>query len=174
MSIDRILVAVRLKVPDPAALTASITLKRLMPDECPLRLDRYDLWEFQVRIGGRETVTEVVNHFTDIVNPNKQKYFFVEKTDTLLPGEDPSLVWAGIVITDHDNSVSGNWTAVLEKRGFPVSSVAYGTLWRMAWPGGTVPARAEEMALSISVSTSRESGLLGNPVSQRITLQRGP
>jgi hypothetical protein len=170
---DRIMVAVRLKAPDPAAITARDTLRRFMPAEYPLQLDRYDLWEFQVRSGGRETVTEVVNHFTDIVNPNKQKYCFIEETGTLLPGEDPSLVWAGVVITDHDNSVSENWTAVMEKRGFPVAGVAYGTLWRLAWPSGTAHARAEEMALSISTSTSRESGLLGNPISQLISLQRG-
>ena len=171
---DRIRVAVGLKAPDPAALTALRTLRRLMPDQCPVKLDRYDLWEFQVRSGGRETVSEVVNHFTDIVNPNKQKYSFVEEGESLLPGEDPALIWTGVVISDHDDSLSANWTAVMEKRDFPVDSVDFGTLWRMAWPAGTDAASAEEMALSISTSTSRERGLLGNPVSQRITiLQRG-
>jgi hypothetical protein len=79
-----------------------------------------------------------------------------------------------VVIEDHDDSVSANWTAVMEKRGFPVVRIQYGTLWRMAWSGDTPRPKVEEMAMAVSVSRSREQGLLGNPVSQRITLlQKG-
>ena len=45
---EKILVAVRLKAPDPSAMTALSTLRRVMPDECPVELDRYDLWEITV------------------------------------------------------------------------------------------------------------------------------
>jgi len=171
--VDRILIAVKLKAPDPAAVTAEYTLRRLMPDECPARLERYDLWEFHVSRGGRESVSEVVGHFTDIVNPNKQKFTFLEDSADFLPGENPDLTWVGIVISDHDNSKSENWTSVMVKRGFPVEKVRFETLWRLAWSSGTPQDRAEAMAMAVSVSTTRNSGLLGNPVSQSITLQRG-
>ena len=166
---EKVLIAVRLKAPDPAAVTAEYTLRRIMPDQCPVRLDRYDLWEFDVSSGGRDTVSDAVSHFTDIVNPNKQKYTFVDSG--LLPGEDPDLVWVGVMISDHDSSTSENWTSVMGKRGFPVESVRFETLWRLAWPAGTSLSEAREMALAVSTSRSRESGLLGNPVFQRITLQ---
>jgi hypothetical protein len=172
---EKILVAVRLKAPDPSAMTALSTLRRVMPDECPVELDRYDLWEFTVEAGGRGTVTEVVEHFTDIVNPNKQKYSFVEEGTDLFPGEDPDLTWRGVVVSDHDDSLSANWTAVMLRRGFPVTGVAWSTLWRMAWPSGTGFSDAGRMALAVSTSVSREKGLLGNPVSQGIALlKKGP
>jgi len=174
--VDIIRIAVKLKAPDPAAVTAEYTLRRLMPAECPVCLERYDLWEFHVSRGGRESVSEVVGHFTDIVNPNKQKFIFLEEASSIpltLPGENPELTWVGIVISDHDNSISENWTSVMVKRGFPVEKVRFETLWRLAWPSGTPPLRAEAMAMAVSESTTRNSGLLGNPVSQSITLQRG-
>jgi len=57
-----------------------------------------------------------------------------------------------------------NWSMLLARRGFPVDSVKWGVLWRFGFEAGTGEIGA--LAMKASVSGSRDSGLLANPVSQ--------
>lgn len=165
---ESIQIAVRLKTPDPQAVTALNTIKAMRLLLPPLKLQRYDLWEFEVSGGGRNTVSGLVDHFADIVNPNKQVWFFPEKGSPLA-GEDPELQWVGIVVRDHVDSVSRNWTELLKRRGFPVESLSYGVLWRFGYLKDTDDALTKKMALDLSVSHTRAGGLFSNPVSQEVS-----
>ncbi len=165
---DSIQIAVRLKTPDPQAVTALNTIKAMRLQLPPLKLCRHDLWEFEVSSGGRDTVSELIGHFADIVNPNKQLWLFTEK-DSSLAGEDPELQWAGIVVRDYVDSVSENWTELLKRRGFPVEALRCGVLWRFGYLKGTDEALIKKMAMDLSVSDTREGGLFSNPVSQEVS-----
>lgn len=155
--------AVRLKAPDPSAATALCTLSRVLPDCSPERLARYDLWEFLMKSGDLETVKEMVTHFTDIVNPNKHLSFILPMGSPP-PGEEPGLSWTGVLVRNHRDSVSENWSRLLPRRGFPVAGVRYGVLWRFGYPMKT--GNPEKLAMKASLSLRRELGLLANPVSQ--------
>ncbi|MCD4708762.1 MAG: hypothetical protein K8S62_13595 [Candidatus Sabulitectum sp.] len=165
---DRVKVAVYLKTPDPQAVTALNTIKAMRLLLPPLKLQRYDLWEFEVSRGGRNTVSELVGHFSDIVNPNKQTWFFPEE-DSSLAGEDTELQWVGIAVRDHVDSASENWTELLKRRGFPVESLRYSVLWRFGYLKDTDEALTKKMALDLSVSHTRAGGLFSNPVSQEVS-----
>ena len=165
---DSIQIAVRLKTPDPQAVTALNAIRAMRLQLPPLKLQRHDLWEFEVSRGGRNAVSELIGHFTDIVNPNKQLWLFTEK-DSSLAGEDPELQWVGIVVRDYVDSVSENWTDLLKRRGFPVESLRYSVLWRFGYLKDTDEALTKKMALDLSVSNTRAGGLFSNPVSQEVS-----
>ncbi len=160
---ERVYLAVRLKSPDPGAVTALATLGRTCGDHAPAELRRYDLWEFDMNDGTSGTVPVMVSHFTDIVNPNKHQSFILAGGEPP-PGENPGLLWTGVVVRDHHDSRSLNWSQLLPRRGFPVQSVRWGVLWRFGFPPGSRD--IETLAMRASVSGSRGSGLLSNPVSQ--------
>jgi hypothetical protein len=165
---ESIQIAVRLTTPDPQAVTALSTIKAMRLQLPPLKLHRLDLWEFDVSAGGRDTVSELVGHFTDIVNPNKQNWEFAEK-DSSLKSEDTELQWVGIVVRDFADSVSENWAELLKRRGFAVESVRFGVLWRLGYLKDTDEALTRKMALDLSVSRTRAGGLFSNPVSQEVS-----
>ncbi len=160
---ERVFVAVRLKSPDPGAATALSTLRRVMPDCAPVQLSRYDLWEFDMKPGTSDTVPGMISHFTDIVNPNKHLSFILTQGQPP-PGENPGLDWTGVLVRDHADSRSMNWSTLLPRRGFPVERVRWGVLWRFGF--GTDAGSIGELAMRASLSESRDSGLLANPVSQ--------
>jgi len=160
---ERVFVAVRLKSPDPGAATALTTLRRVMPDSAPVQLSRYDLWEFDMNPGSSDAVVGMISHFTDIVNPNKHLSFILTPGEPP-PGENPGLSWTGVLVRDHSDSRSMNWSMLLARRGFPVERVRWGVLWRFGFEAGTGEIGA--LAMKASVSGSRDSGLLANPVSQ--------
>lgn len=161
-------IAVKLRTPDPQAVTALNTIKAMRLQLPPVKLNRSDLWEFEVQGHEQDVVSGIVNRFTDMVNPNKQTWSFLKK-DSLVPGEDPDLQWVGVVVRDHVDSVSENWTELLKRRGFPVVSLRYGVLWRFGYLKNTDEALALKMALDLSVSNTREGGLFSNPVSQEVS-----
>lgn len=165
---ENIQIAVRLKTPDPQAATALNTIRDMRLQLPPLKIQRHELWEFEVSSGGRKTVSELVRHFTDIVNPNKQTWVFPEK-ETCFSEEDPELQWVGIIVRDHVDSISENWTDLLKRRGFAVESLRYGVLWRLGYLKDTDEALTKKMALDLSVSDTRASGLFSNPVSQEVS-----
>ena len=165
---DSIQITVRLKTPDPQAVTALNTIKAMRLQLPPVKLQRHELWEFEVADGGRDTVCDLVNHFTDIVNPNKQMWMFPEKNSSLTD-EDTELVWVGVVVRDFSDSVSSNWTDLLKRRGFPLNSLRYGVLWRFGYMKDTDEALAAKMAMDLSVSNTRTGGLFSNPVSQEVS-----
>ncbi len=164
----KVQIAVRLVTPDPAAVTALSTVKAMRLQMPPLAIHRYELWEFETAEGREKTISEVVGHFTDIVNPNKQTWAFVEE-GSVLAAENTELVWVGIVIRDYEDSVSANWTDLLKRRGFPVESVRWGVLWRLGYLKNTDEALARKMALDLAVSHTRTGGLFSNPVSQEVS-----
>jgi hypothetical protein len=160
---ERVYVAVRLKSPDPGAATALTTLQRVMPDSAPVQLSRYDLWEFDMKPGTAGAVSGMIAHFTDIVNPNKHLSFILNQGQPP-PGENPGLLWTGVLVRDHSDSRSMNWSRLLPRRGFPVASVKWGVLWRFGF--GADSGDIGALAMKASLSESRDSGLLANPVSQ--------
>ncbi len=165
---NSIQIAVKLITPDPQAVTALNTIRAMRLQLPPLKLHRYDLWDFSISSGGKDTVSELVGHFTDIVNPNKETWTFIEK-DLPLKGEDPELQWVGIVVRDYVDSVSDNWTELLKRRGFPVESLRCSVLWRLGYLKNTDEALTRKMALDLSVSRTRAGGLFSNPVSQEVS-----
>lgn len=160
---ERVFVAVRLKSPDPGAATALSTLRRVVPECAPVQLSRYDLWEFDMKPGTSNTVSGMISHFTDIVNPNKHLSFILTQGQPP-PGEIPGLRWTGVLVRDHSDSRSINWSMLLPRRGFPVERVRWGVLWRFGF--GADSGDIGALAMKASLSESRDSGLLANPVSQ--------
>jgi hypothetical protein len=159
-------IAVMLKSPDPAAVTALATLGRVLPADCPLKLHRFERWEFSGPDCRHEAVSTAVGHFDDIVNPNKQAWVFLESGP--LPGDEPTLVWRSVVVTDREDSLSENWTSILSGKGFPFERVVHSILWRLGFSAGTQAAEASRRSIAVAVTSSREGGLLANPVSQSV------
>jgi hypothetical protein len=160
---ETVYVAVRLKSPDPGAVTALYTLRRTLPGSAPEQLFRYDLWEFVMKPGQAGAVPGMITRFTDIVNPNKHVSFILPPGGSP-PGESGDLSWTGVLVRDHLDSRSRNWTALLARRGFPVEEARWGVLWRFGYSPGTGDVQA--MAMRATLSETRDSGLLANPVSQ--------
>lgn len=162
-------IVVRLKAPDPAAMTAMSTFKRISPEACPVFLERYDHWRFLNPGLGRETVSRIVSRYHDIVNPNKQTWSFIN--DGILPaGPNETTVWVGVLVTDITDSVSENWTSILHKSSHDVEAVRWSVLWRFGFTSGTSLENAGKRVLDLTVSSHRDHGLLANPVSQKIDL----
>ncbi len=162
-------ILVSLKAPDPAAMTALSTLMRISPGTAPLLLSRYDHWRFTGPGAGREFVSELVSHYTDIVNPNKQIWSFFEgETDPILT--DPGMTWVAVLVTDRVDSISENWTGILGRNHRGVESVGYSVLWRLGFHESISLEEARGRTMTMAVTTHRDRGLLANPVSQLIEL----
>ena len=167
---ENIKIAVRLNTPDPQATTAMNAIKDMRLQLPPLKLHRYDLWQFDISSdNGEEVVSELVKHFTDIVNPNKQAWSFYKEQNSLA-GEDEEYKWTGVFVQDKKSSMSSNWTDLVKRREFPVERLSYGVLWRFGYLKDTDDALVEKMALDLAISNSRNGGLLSNPVSQEVFL----
>ncbi len=162
-------IVVSLKAPDPAAMTAMSTFRRMYPETCPDSLERYDYWCFMNPRQGRETVNGIVSRYHDIVNPNKQTWTFIDDINKLA-GSDDSMLWIGVLVTDIIDSVSENWTAILRRNSCEVEGVLCSVLWRFGFAPGISFDNARNRVLDLTVSTSRDHGLLANPVSQKIDL----
>ncbi|PIE52737.1 hypothetical protein CSA37_04770 [Candidatus Fermentibacteria bacterium] len=165
MSLYRI--AVRLKAPDPEAVTSMNAIHAMDIQLPPVKLFRYFLWEFHLTDGDKGTVEEMAGHFTDIVNPNKHLWTFAER-GVQLPGQTDDLKWSGVVVSDIEDSTGENWTAILKRRGFPVEKVSTGVLWLFGYLQELDDSLVEKLVSDLSVSTSRSAGLLSNPVFQEV------
>ncbi|OPL17943.1 MAG: hypothetical protein AVO35_07225 [Candidatus Aegiribacteria sp. MLS_C] len=163
-------IAVSLKAPDPAAVTARSTLARISPVCCPSVILRYDHWDFTGEGATEESVTGVVRHYTDIVNPNKQKWCFESELDA--GNSEGGLLWVPVLVTDMVDSVSENWSNILGRSHPGLGPVRYSVLWRLGYDGSFSEQEAESMAMEVSVATHRRKGLLANPVSQEIRFLR--
>lgn len=161
-------ILVSLKAPDPAAMTALSTLKRISPAIAPDELMRFDHWCFEGPGADRELVSLMVSHYTDIVNPNKQTWRFFEGTVTV-PKSDPETIRTSVLVTDRVDSVSENWTGILGRKYQGVTGVRYSVLWHLVFRDVT-PDEARRRTMTLAVTSRRDSGLLANPVSQEITL----
>lgn len=166
-----IAIAVSLKAPDPAAVTALSTLARISPLSCPSMIRRYEHWAFTGRGATKESVSGMVRHYTDIVNPNKQTWCFESELDT--GGAVGGLIWIPVLVTDRVDSVSENWSTILGRSHPGLGPVRYSVLWRLGYGGPLSQREAESMAMEVSVTTHRRKGLLANPVSQEIRFLRG-
>lgn len=159
-------IAVRLKAPDPAAVTALVTLRQIAGKICPLRLNRYELWEFSGVGESDDMAISIVEKYEDIVNPNKETYIILR--DYPLPGENANLVWVSVLISDKVDSRGESWLDILVRGGYELEKLSHGVLWRLGFPAGTSLSSAEMNAREIAVTTDRKHGLLGNPISQNI------
>ncbi len=158
-------IVVSLKAPDPAAMTAMSTLRRINPDECPDTLERYDYWCFTNPSEGRETVSGIVSRYHDIVNPNKQTWSFIDNEHVR---SDINRIWIDVLVTDRIDSVSENWTSILRRNNCEVDGVRCSVLWRFGFESGVSFETARNRVLDLTVSTHRDHGLLANPVSQKV------
>ena len=161
-------ILVGLKAPDPAAMTALSTLKRISPDIAPEELMRFDHWCFTGPGANRELVSEMVSHYTDIVNPNKQTWCFFDGKP-VVPAGEPGTIRTSVLVTDRVDSVSENWTGILGRKYPGVTGVRYSVLWHLGFRQIS-PDEARRRTLALAVTSRRDSGLLANPVSQEITL----
>lgn len=159
-------IAVKLKAPDPAAITALSTMKRINPETCPERLERFEYWRFIKPEDGKNTVERIVSHFHDIVNPNKQSWSFTDGYEFL--SENDELVWTSVLVTDKVDSISENWTGILQRNEYKVEGVVYSVLWRLGFPSGTSMPEAHGRTLALTIASRRDRGLLANPISQNI------
>lgn len=160
-------IAVKLKSPDPEAVTSLNTIHGMGLQLPPKKLLRYDIWEFEFLSGDRSAAAEMVGHFTDIVNPNKHVWTFADPSDKL-PGETDDLKWTGVVVSDIEDAKGANWAGILKRRGFPVASVHTGVLWMFGYLKELDDSLVGKLALDLSVSGSRTGGLLSNPVFQEV------
>lgn len=140
-----------------------------MSDISPELLQRYDFWEFDVDSGGRDIIAGMIEHYTDIVNPNKQKCYFYG-SGNFPDKHDKKFKWVEVVVRDHDDSVSANWTSILSKSSFPILSAKYAVLWRIGFIISENEGEIEKRAMMLSRTLFRCKGLLCNPVSQNIEL----
>lgn len=161
------IIAVRLKAPDPEAVTALNTISSMGLQLPPAKLNRYDVWEFDLKNGDKEIVEEIVGHFTDIVNPNKHLWSFVIPGE-MITGQNPGYNWTGLLISDTQDSVGANWTDILRRRGFPVESVHRRILWMFGYLMELDDSLVDRMAMDLAVSSNRTGGLLSNPVFQEV------
>lgn len=165
MSVFRI--AVKLKAPDPEAVTSMNAIHAMGLQLPPVKLLRYQLWEFDLTSGDNGTVEEMVGHFTDIVNPNKHLWSFASPEEPL-PGQTDDLNWTGVIVSQMQDSQGDNWSAILQRRGFPVGGVSTGVLWMFGYLKDLDESLVKKMAMDLSVSGSRSGGLLSNPVFQEV------
>lgn len=156
--------AVTLKSPDPAAVTALGALAGFMPQSAPCAMLRYDIWEFESE-SDRGAILEAVGCYPDILNPNKQRGVFLDAGLPPLPSGD--LVWAGVRVEEVSSGASEAWTRLLSRSPACITSVGVSVLWLLGYPAGTSPADASSRAAEVSVAEDRRRGLLANPVSQR-------
>lgn len=161
-------IAVRLKAPDPAAVTALVTLRRIAGDICPEKLNRYELWEFHGTGETDDIAVSIVEEYEDIVNPNKETYIILQ--DYPLPGEDSNLAWVSVFISDRIDGAGESWLDILSRSGYEIGKVSCGVLWRLGYPDW-IPIETVLMnAGEIAITTDRKHGLLGNPISQNIRI----
>ncbi len=160
-------IAVKLKAPDPAAVTVLNALSGMGVQLPPARLERYDIWRFELESGGEDAVREIVGHFTDIVNPNKHLWTFVSPGEAV-PGQGCDLHWTGLLVKDREDAVGSDWAEILKRRGFPVLSVRRGTLWSLGYLDEIDESLASRLAMDLAVSGSRTGGLLSNPIFQEV------
>ena len=163
-------IIVKLKSPDPAAMTALSTYRRIYPETCPDSLQRFDYWCFMNPGQGRETVSGIVSRYHDIVNPNKQTWSFIDEFSAPVDRSGDRMVWVDVLVTDRIDSVSENWTAILRRNTSEVEGVLCSVLWRFGFASGISYDNARSRVLDLTVSSYRDHGLLANPVSQKIDL----
>jgi hypothetical protein len=162
----RHVLAVSLRSPDPAAISALGALQRFMVQDCPSRILRYDLWEFETPGEiDRNRIMETVSGYPDIINPNKQRASFLDGDLPDLQGD--GTLWVGVRVEDVSSAASANWTAILSRSGLAVDSVRLGVLWMLGYQPGTLSDDAVRMSANIATAVDRNHGLLANPVSQR-------
>lgn len=163
-------IIVSLKSPDPAAMTAMSTFRRIYPAKCPDKLLRYDHWRFMNPGQGTETVSGIVSRYHDIVNPNKQTWSYIDEFSKPSDQSDDGMIWIDVLVTDRIDSVSENWTAILRRSSCEIDGVLCSVLWRFGFASGISCDDARNRVLDLTASTYRDHGLLANPVSQKIDL----
>ena len=164
--------AVGLKAVDPEAVTALQALRETMPDHAPARLLRFTLWQVGMEDGAEsEDVERMLRSYEDIVNPNKHTLVMLDGDGPARSlGADAGMLWVPARVHNLDDSVSEGWLGLLKRAGYSVSSLDVSVLWLLGYAEEVGRERAGKMARRVSVTRSRREGLLGNPVSQRVTV----
>lgn len=164
--------AVGLRASDPEALTALATLRETMGEGAPSRILRFGLWEVRMQGVPSSGVEEMLRRYEDIVNPNKNTLTMLDGDLRGLPGYDPDLLWVPVRVHNRDDAASESWLSLLSGAGFAVEDLGVSVLWLLGYSKVTGPKEAQRLADEAAVTRTRTRGLLGNPVSQRITVGR--
>ena len=161
--------AVELKAVDPEAVTALQALKETMPARAPEELRRYVLWQVMMPQETDPSEAEaMLRRYEDIVNPNKHRLIMLDGGVEGLAGND--LLWVPVRVHNLDDTVSEGWLSLLAGAGYPVAGLDVSVLWLLGYPSDISPEAALDKAGAVAVTRSRREGLLGNPVSQRVTV----
>lgn len=162
---------VSLKIPDVTAVTARRALQRRMGyGDVLADLKRADWWRLEILTedpaAALELGRELAEQTNVFVNPNKHVYECVAR---VVPPPTPPGATAVSVLTGFEGEASADLVAqALRGRlgyGDRIGQVERGTLWTFILREPD-PARAVALAEAMTVSTSREQGLLVNPHSQ--------
>ena len=170
---------VTLQVPDVIALTARDTLRRRLGwSERLLDLTRADYWGLQIEASSREDAAQLAHELADrttlFVNPNKHRYEVrvrelgdAPKTTTACP--EIKNHHAVRVLTGFQQDDGGELTLETLHIRYDmkdrVIGVEKGTLWILALATSNA-SEARDWAEAITVTRSRETGVLANPHSQ--------
>ncbi len=161
--------AVALRAADPEAITALQALRETMPESAPEELLRFTLWQVRTSTDLDASRAEaMLRRYEDIVNPNKHTLTMLDDGVGRLAGGD--MVWVPVRVHNLDDTLSEVWLSLLSEAGYPVLGLDVSVLWLTGYPFETPRGEALEMAGAVSVTRSRSEGLLGNRVSQRVSV----
>jgi hypothetical protein len=160
-----VLLATRLKVADPTALTALATLRdRLRLGHALAGLSREELFLFDIDLepaAARDAVVDLCRRTNLFLNPNKHAW------RVLLEGEEPAGEAAAWLLVATPGDGDDRLDAVHRHVGAPaVQRIAKGTLWRAAGVPGTPAERLVEALRAAGVVENRHAGFLVHPAFQ--------
>ncbi len=161
---------VELKIPDVTALTAANALRRRLGYEDVLvELRRADYYRLDVTTDCADEAVAIGKKLAEetnlFVNPNKHQYNVAAGIHNSGAEATEGTYAVNMLVTDpKSGSAAGILSALHGRLGYGevVSGVSAGILWTLVLKAESREA-AEALATEITVTKSRESGLLLNP-----------
>ena len=162
---------VSLKIPDVTALTAVSAIRRRLGFEDVVKeLRRSDYYSLDLDVAGadaaRELATELAEKTNLFVNPNKHEYEIrLPETRQDQPPQQDGLWRVEVLVTDIEGAEAPEIERALTERlgyGGQVAAVRQGILWTLLLAAASA-VEARSTAESITVTKSRDQGLLVNP-----------
>lgn len=161
---------VDLKIPDVTALTAANALRRRLGYEDVLvNLHRADYYRLEIAVENADEAVAMGKKLAEetnlFVNPNKHQYSVAAGIHNSGAEAAEGTYAVNMLVTDpKSGSAAGILNALHGRLGYGdiVNNVSAGILWTLVLKAESQSA-AEEIATKITVTKSREEGLLLNP-----------
>ena len=162
---------VSLKIPDVTALTAALAIRRRLGyADVMKQLRRADYYALDLNVpdveAARALAKELAEKTNLFVNPNKHQYELVfPEQHHGGPVQQDGLWRVEVLVTDAEGAEAADLEQALRERlgyGAQVTAVRRGILWTMLLAAGNAD-EAGGIAEAITVTTSRDHGLLVNP-----------